>query len=383
MKKYLVVIMLAATSMNGDLFAQNNWSYLVGRSKTEQVFDLSRSPSLRHRFVIWLKNSNSVSVQVANKEEFEKLLNLDSIIRVVAKNLVPCRDSLQDEMIQKKIDYVNEAGGLVKLRIRQYQQNGTSYVIQPDGAALLKLEQDTLNISSYQSKETLSPGTTTYVYVHYRISVLINDINKLESLADGTLNKIMEELKEQWDGLDSWSSKKNNTSNLYAYFNTGDSNLNRPLRNQAPAKKWVPAPYVQVGLQNVNNILTTSIGAGFVLTKGARTALQYRFQLFWEPYFFFDREPDNSFAMRRNDFITLQFVTRQTNNFPNGAKVEFNQNLSVGYLVHREGNYFFDHTFKAGLPGASFKFLMLHPEFIFHDLFKDFQPGLKLVLDLD
>jgi hypothetical protein len=380
MKKFFVVTMLAAVSMKGNLYAQNGWNNNIGRSKTDQVFDLGRMSSLRHHFVIRLKNNNSVIVQVANKEEFEKLLNLDSIILVVSKNLVPFKDSLQDEMVQKKIDYVSEAGDLVKLRIRQYPPNGTSYVIEPGGPALLKIEQDTLNITSFQLKENLGPGAG---YVPYYISFLINDINKLESLADGTLNKVMEELKEQWDGLDSWSPKKNNTNNLYAYFNTSDTKLNRPVGNLTTAKKWWITPYVQASLQNINNILTTSVGVGVDLTKRIATNIKYRYQLIWEPYFFFDREPENKFRMRRNDFITFQFGSRQTTYFPGGAKVDFNQNFSVGYLVHREGNYFSDNTFKIGLPGASYKFVTLYPEFIFHDLFKSFQPGLKLVLDLD
>jgi len=99
--------------------------------------------------------------------------------------------------------------------------------------------------------------------------------------------------------------------------------------------------------------------------------------------YYFDKLPENKFAMRRNDFVAFAVISESTTFYSSDSKVEFKGFFSVSYLVHRSGNYFSDNTFKVGLPGASFKFVSLLPEFIFHDLFKNFQPGLKLVLDLD
>jgi len=391
MKKFLLIAMLVATGMTENLFAQDNSIYHSIPPKTDLLFDMARFASLRHLFVIRLKNSNSVKIRIANKQGFEKLLNLDSIVISVAKNLALLKDSLQDEMTQKRIDYVNDSGSFVKIRIRQQRSNSTSFVLQADGPALMKIEQDSLNIVGYQSGQMMNPSVTqgAYIRVSYQVSFLINDINKLEELADGTLNKIMQELKEQWDGLDNWSPKKN--SSLYAYYNTPESKFITPMKNQRSVKKWSFRPYIQLGLQNVNNILTGSAGVGIELAKRIPASSNRfplssstnRYQLFWEPYFFFDKLPENKFAMRRNDFVTFAVISESTTFFSSESKVEFKGFLSVGYLVHRSGNYFSDNTFKVGLPGASFKFVSLVPEFIFHDLFKNFQPGLKLVLDLD
>lgn len=395
MKKLLLMAMLVVTGMTQGLFAQNSTMYSVGRTKTDQLFDAGTMIPLPHLFVIRLTNSNLVKIRVANKEAFEKILNLDSMIIAVSKNLALLKDSLQDEMTQKRVDYVNDSGSLVKIRIRQYRPNGTSFVLETDGPALMKIEQDSLNITGNQviPRQMTNPYVTQGFYnrVPYHVSILINDINKLEELADGTLNKTMQELKEQWDGLDKWSPKKN--SSLYAYYNTPESKFITPLKEQQLQKKWYFRPYIQLGLQNVNNILTGSAGAGFELAKRGSSSsanrnfplssYTNRYQLYWEPYFFFEKLPENKFAMRRNDFVTFAMISESTTFYSGQSKVEFKSFLSVGYLVHRSGNYFSDNTFKVGLPGATFKFISLVPEFIFHDLFKNFQPGLKLTLDLD
>jgi hypothetical protein len=65
------------------------------------------------------------------------------------------------------------------------------------------------------------------------------------------------------------------------------------------------------------------------------------------------------------------------------SNIEFSPKMAFSYLVHESGNYFYDNTFKLMTPGAKYKEVYLNPEFIFNGLFKNFQPGLKLVLDLD
>jgi hypothetical protein len=311
---------------------------------------------------------------------------MDSIIKAVAKNLSLFKDSLQNEITQKRVDYVNDAAGLVKIRIREHQPDGNSFVLAADGPALLKVEQDTLNILGQRSKDRTgmanAPGA--YIQVAYRISFLLNDITKLESFADGTLNAAMVEIKNQWEELKNWSEQNNWRTNLSGFYNQENPALSRRVGEPHFRRKQSIQPYVQVGLQNVNNILTTSTGVGLQLTNKTRPSQTLRYQLFWEPYFFFDKPGNSKFKMRRNDFVTFQFIISTPGYYiDRNEKVEFNQNLSIGYLIHRSGDYFNETTFKVGLPGAKFKFLRLHPEFIFDGLFKNFQPGLKLFLDLD
>src|SRR4029078_1539669 len=98
MKKLLFIAMLVSTGMTQGLFAQNGPVYYTNRSKTDQLFDAGALAPLHHLFVIKLKNSNLLKIRVANKEAFERLLNLDSMIIAVSKNLALLKDSLQDEM---------------------------------------------------------------------------------------------------------------------------------------------------------------------------------------------------------------------------------------------------------------------------------------------
>lgn len=86
--------------------------------------------------------------------------------------------------------------------------------------------------------------------------------------------------------------------------------------------------------------------------------------------------------MYRNDFISFQYVTVTYDNTERN-KVLFNQLFSIGYLVSRRGDFLEPNTVKMGLPGARYRDVFLHPEFVFNKFFKDFQPSLKLMLYLD
>ena len=86
--------------------------------------------------------------------------------------------------------------------------------------------------------------------------------------------------------------------------------------------------------------------------------------------------------MRRNDFISFQHVS-ETRDQKDKFKITYNQIFSVGYLVHRDGNSLNANTFKFGLPGARYRDLFVHPEFVFNNFFKNFQPSLKMMIYLD
>jgi hypothetical protein len=376
MKKYFITAMLVIAGIQENLCAQitDGWTYYAGKSKSDILFDVPNTNWLRHRFVIALGKGNSITIQVSDKKNFEGIINL--------------KDSLQNELTNKRIDFLTDRNNITKIRLQEFQPKGKNYAMVNNELTAMKLEQDTLIIlGGYTAgKAQRIDIQGIYFWLPYKITVLLNDINRLPEYTDGKINIAMEDIKRQWDSYSKWTSKKNYRMNLYAFYNTTDTKKNISLHEgfSSTRKKFYFEPYVQIGLQNINNTLITSAGAGFSIVNRLKNNGSKNYQLFWEPYFVFDKKADGGFKMRRNDFITFQYTTTQSNTFLPGAnKVEFNQNLSIGYLIHRSGNFFKENTFKAGLPGAKYKFLLLYPEFIFNGLLKNFQPGLKLILDLD
>jgi hypothetical protein len=390
MKKCFIIAMLVITGVQENLCAQVNlgWTYYAGKSKSDMLFDVPNTNWLRHRFVIALDKGNSITIQVSDKKNFESISNLDSMLKEVIRQLQPLKDSLQNELTNKRIDFLTDRNNITKMRLQEFQPKGKSYAVVNNELTTLKMEQDTLIILGGYTAEKAQRIDIQgiYFWLPYKITVLLNDINRLSEYTDGKINIAMQDIKQQWDSYTKWTSKKNYRMNLYAFYNTTDTKKNLSIRESFGSlrKKFYFEPYVQTGLQNINSTLITSAGAGFGIVNRLKNNGTKNYQLFWEPYFVFGKKADGGFKMRRNDFVTFQYTSSQTGSYFSGTdKIEFNQNLSIGYLIHRSGNFFKENTFKAGLPGAKYKFLLLYPEFIFNGLFKNFQPGLKLILDLD
>lgn len=56
--------------------------------------------------------------------------------------------------------------------------------------------------------------------------------------------------------------------------------------------------------------------------------------------------------------------------------------LSLGYLIHKNGDLFDDHTFRLGLPTTIHTNIKVTPQLYFKDFFKDAYPGVKISFNL-
>jgi hypothetical protein len=388
MKKSIVACLLLLTGMTEFVCAQDQGLLLyTSRSKAEKLFGIMDVEWPRHHFDIALKNGNTVTVRVADKASLERILDLDSLFKAVWKDLVFLKDSLQDEMSSKRIDYLTDQPGRSRVRFHSSQQRGQTFVVDKGEPKLLRIDQDTLIIIEQQ----IVPGperperSSVYIKRPYKITLLINNITQLETLLDGSLNIAMQQFKQQWDELKPQSKSTTRLSILHSYYNTTNTSLNRPITSSFNDKhKLTLEPYIQFGIQNINSRFVSSAGAGIDIIYSRRAGLEHHHQFTWEPYFLFDQQTDGKFRMRRNDFISYQHLVVNITRTPGQTQsVRYAEHFSIGYLVHRSGNFFRNNTFKAGLPGASFNALTLHPEFIFNGLFKNFQPGIKLYVFFD
>ena len=383
MKKLFICCLLAGctTALRAQFMISN---YAPGMSKSDQVFDAAFPGTLRHRFLIDLDKGNRVDIQVNDREQFQKLLNIDSIIQLVLKAVEPLKDSLDaDELASRRIDFATDLTGIIKMRTKIYPQNASHYVVKPNELAALKLEQDTIVLYGFLTSSTQKVAKQgIYKVFPYRIRFFLNNYKQLAGYLNGNLASTMEQIRSEWNTLKAWSLEANRRFNLYGYYNLADPSKNRRLRNTwtSTQLRTSIAPYVHIGVQAINGRFSPSVAAGIEFIRSEQNITDH-YQLYWEPYFYFSQENDKT-KVRRNDFISFQHVS-ETRDQKDKFKITYNQIFSVGYLVHRDGNYLNANTFKFGLPGARYRDMFVHPEFVFNNFFKNFQPSLKMMIYLD
>jgi hypothetical protein len=141
------------------------------------------------------------------------------------------------------------------------------------------------------------------------------------------------------------------------------------------------APFVQISAQNIRNLFGSSAGVGIDFYKFDNNYREKHLQLFWEPYFFFEKNSASKTVLMRNDFVTLQYRDiREVKPYRERQTIKYYQQFILSFLLHKDGDYFEKNTFRIGFPGFQHRNVSLVPEFIFHDFFKQFFPGLKLSL---
>lgn len=393
MKKLFFLCLLAGTVHS--MSAQNNntwiynqtsgWSYYEGMSKSDQYFTPVNRSWLRHQFIIDLAGGSRIHLLMASKSQLQQLLNMDSILLQVQTDIAGLKDSLKTETNNLKLEYSTDYAGVIRIRTQVFPADRQHYVLQKKELAALKIEQDTIVISGVLKKPTAERIDYRGIYfsLPYKITILLNSYEQLGSLLNANLNSIMEQIRSEWNTNDKWTVERNWKYNLYGYYNTADPSKNTRIRNTWNRNRYNStfAPYVHVAIQAINGRFSPSTGAGIELINSYKNTNNH-FQLYWEPYFYFDRNTAGKNIMYRNDFISFQHTTATYDNTERN-KILYSQIFSIGYLISRKGNFLEPNTFKLGLPGARYHDVFLHPEFVFNKFFKGFQPSLKLMLYLD
>src|SRR5438128_2040577 len=96
--KHAILFVMLVVSIAGQTFAQN------GSTNTEKTFELG--PGFAHRkFMIDIGKGNKIQIELTEVEDLGYILNIDSLIEVFVADIKPFKDSLEDELTSKKIDY--------------------------------------------------------------------------------------------------------------------------------------------------------------------------------------------------------------------------------------------------------------------------------------
>jgi hypothetical protein len=374
--KKIATLLVLVISIAGKVCAQNK----VTLTNTDKTFEPPLN-SITRRYTIDLGKGNKMQLEMSDISNINHLKNIDSLVKVFLHDLEPLKDSLSNELLSKRIDYVTDSMGRKKIRFQQYPPKGSSFLVTQGEVAALKVEQDTIFISGIvpgDSREVLSKKGMVSNY--YRIGFFVNQLTELPAYLDGRLNEKMNTVQKSDN--EKWSTQKDDNW----YIRNGDPSI---YSKQPKGYFSGFGDYLElnagINLQNYKNYFVPSFTLkASVYVNDERYKNQIGFA--WEPHFLFAKNSQGNLQAFRNDFITLLLGREPLKNRLTGNNdPHFNlfQHLSIGYLVRQKGDFYDDHTFRLGTGAAEWDNgkIKLEPLLYFHDFFKGVTPGLRLSLN--
>lgn len=364
MKTNIYFLMLFM-SITGIARAQENQP----SANEDRIFDLPAN-EINKRFFIALDKGDKMQVELVDMKDLARVGNIDSLLKIFLKDLTPLKDSLADELSVKRIDYVMEPPAAKKVRIRQVRPSGRSFLIQQNDVAALKLEQDTVHFIGVVPV----PGTKT---IHrYRISFFVNHLEDLAAYADGRLQARLVSLRENVNA--NWVKGDKGMMHIKKDYTISSRSSGGSIYAHGDYLAFTPS----ANIQNYKNYFVPSFNLGATIITGTMSSRgrTYEFGAYWEPNFFFGKNNEGKLKTYRNDFLTVVYGTGPGRREVEKKEPYLQYVFSLSYLIHRSGDYFEEHTFRAGLGRMSLfeGKTKIEPVLYFHEFLKGVTPGVRL-----
>lgn len=370
--------MLILLSILGNCCAQEN-----DNSKGEdKVFGLPPY-SIQREFWVDLGKGNRLGVELGSIADLDRLGNIDSLLMVFFSDMRPFKDSLTDPLTSKRVDYLIDSSGWKKIRIRQFRSSGSSFLLGQGEPAVLRLEQDTINII-IATTLPMNKDRSGMALVRYdRLRFFVNQFNELEGYVTGGLNNKIRLVRQKTNYNRDWQA----LSNGGAFLKDDPSiSAGRHKGYITPANDYM-SPVVFANIQNYKNAFAPSFGLGlnvhlnhgFSLNNNHALAT-HDIALTWEPLFLFSTDVKGQLQTFRNDFLVLSYSLNPASEKDANAGTMIRPAVSLGYLLRREGDYFEKNSFRLStgsvnlFQGKTF----LEPCIFFHDFFRGVTPGIRL-----
>ena len=368
MTKTICVLMLLA-SITESLCAQST-------NKSDKAFEVPENIVFNRRFMIDLGKGNKMMMELSDISDLDRLANMDSLLTIFLLDIAPLKDSLEDPLTAKRIDYVTDGQGRKKIRFQQLQPKGTSYLIDTGELASLRTEQDTINIIGIfvnppKPKQKISLTNPRY----YRIVFYLNDMGELTSIMNGMLKEkiitIQNNINERWPTV---------LGTGFHYLKTDPTITgDRPRGFTAAGTGDFLTGYITVNAQNYKNYFVPSFSVGIRLTLSNRErTFKWEPGLLWEPHYLFARDSLNKLHTYRNDFLTIIYGQGGTRDHDPRKDFAFSAVFSLGYLINREGDYFEKNTFRLGAGKIQLLKTSVEPSIYFNNLFKGVTPCIRI-----
>jgi hypothetical protein len=380
MSKMMTGVLLLLWSIPGILYAQDNdnttqdnaYTRYKNLSAEDRLFSLPPN-SIDIDYRVELNKKNVMLLQMTATSHLHRFENIDSILLVFLGDMKAFKDSLSDPMTIKRIDYLIDTSGQKKLRIRQSRPASPTFLLDGSEPALLRLQQDTIFIMMATRPGDSHAGNNEVRYD--RLGFFLNRYEELEGYVTSGLNdKVRLILKKE--GNDKWETRDGRD-----YLVSDPSISSRAHTRSEHTRNFLDISG-GILLENYKSyfVPSFSVGATIGTTRGPST---YAFGARWEPLFIFVPDAQGRLQTYRNDFLVLNFSHRRIDGRgDNLLQPYFNigSNLSLGYLIHSQGDYMVKHTFRLTIGESSlFKSsLKLQPCLFFNDFFKGVTPGIVL-----
>jgi hypothetical protein len=362
--KHIIALMLLC-SINQALHAQDN--------SADKVFNLP-DDNLHRQFVFDLGEGNRMLIELEDLRDLKQVRNVDSIVRVFINDLKPLKDSLTDELVSYRIDYLVEQSEHKKIRLQRFHANGNSFTVNNGDVAALKLEQDTINLLGtihFVAKYTMRPAFNASR--RYRIRFFLNNIHELGDYLDGTLNTKVAYLADHMNTNWTWN-------NLRAHP-PGDTSITsrqpKGLRTDGDFLELNAS--VQAGNYKQYFVPAFSLSAGVTLAQNG--FFKRNIVVSWEPNFFFAKNAQGKLKTYRNDFLELMWGQGPIKDHDTHKESSLLFVASYAYLIHRSGDFYTPNTQRLGLGRLSLfdGKAKLEPLIYFDHFFKGVTPGLRWI----
>ncbi len=373
MKKIFFVLLLSLAAKN--LVAQKGW-YIIENEQNKMKAD----------FHYWgIQKNISMDVEFHNIKQLPYLPNIDSIITLVKQDLQYLSDSLKEDGIVRKLDYL-VTPMLKKITITNHTEQPISYTVQNKELKQFKNAVDTLVIKlgvfngdsiSYVNNGKKEKLARCYpVYIKFYLNNLKDILELKNELVGICMNDIKSKIeknkyaKRQSEDLNYGSSKLVNPAfekDIVNYWNI----------KMKPKKSLEPV--AGFGFQNINSIWLPSFSYG--LRYGTKTddgkITNTDWYLTLDNYYNYSGIGTSQQKREVYRYLTLKFV--QTDPFDKKQNgFQFKPSLSLGYLISKSGDFFPGNSFKLSTHLIQSGWLSIGPELFFNDFFKSTSLGIKL-----
>jgi hypothetical protein len=359
---FCLLVLLSGTLVN--LCAQSG----------NKAFEVPEYIIFNRKFTFNLDNKNKMVMWLSDIKDLDRLTNLDSLLEVFLKDITPLKDSLADELSAKHIDYLTDVRNRKKIHLVQYPLRGSSFLVDDNGLASLRTAQDTINIIGIipdpaKPMDKTNPKRPRY----YSLSFYLNDWNEIKNYMNGELNTKMKTLQRNINGK--WPQIKGGSD----HYLQEDKNITAGApRGRATPGSYVSA-YISVNMQNYKQYFVPSFSLGLIanITNKDRS-FKWQPGLMWEPNFLFARDVHGELKTYRNDFVTLMYAQGGTKGYDPRKDFSFSAQFSLGYLVHKSGQFFEDNSFRLGAAKVQIKKTSIEPCIYFNQFFKGVTPAIRI-----
>lgn len=359
---------MLAISIASNLCAQSN--------SEDKAYRVPDDIIMNRRFYVDLEKGNKLEIEVTDITDLEQIANIDSLLKVFINDITPLKDSLNDPLSSKRIDYITDAQGRKKIRLQQFKPKGDNFLANDGALAALKIAQDTINIIGLvanppKASQKISLTKPRY----YHLLFYLNDIGELAGYMNGKLTTKIKTIKENVN------TKWPLILGSGAHYLAKDKSISadKPKGFTPAGNGDMLEGFITVNVQNYKHyfVPSFSIGTKLILTNRDRT-FKWEPGLLWEPHFLFARDSSGKLKTYRNDFLTLTYGQGGVNDHDPRKDFSFSAVFSLGYLINKKGDFFEKNTFRFGAGKLKLSKTTIEPSIYFDNFFKGVTPGIRI-----